>query len=154
MIRTACMLLLASATAFAADVRTFTGKVVAVTDGDTLTVLEGTEQRKIRLHGIDAPEKAQPFGTKAREHLGEMVAGKSVRVIVTGTDRYKRLIGRVQVGEVDVNTKMVRDGLAWQYRQFDKSQALADAEEEARRDRRGLWADKEPVPPWEWRKRK
>jgi endonuclease YncB( thermonuclease family) len=134
---------------------TLTGKVVKIADGDTLTVLDASKtQHKIRLAGIDAPEKGQPFGTKARENLADKVFGQPVRVEVIDVDRYKRDVGRIYLGERFVNMEMVRDGFAWRYVTYDKAGEFTAAETEARERHRGLWAEKNPVPPWEWRRAK
>jgi endonuclease YncB( thermonuclease family) len=132
---------------------TLTGKVVAIADGDTLTVLdESKTQHKIRLAGIDAPEKGQPFGTKAREALGDKVFQQSVRIDVIDVDRYRREVGRIYLGERFINMEMVTDGFAWRYVQYDKPGEFTAAEADARKHRRGLWTDPHPVAPWEWRK--
>jgi endonuclease YncB( thermonuclease family) len=120
-----------------------------------LTVLDASKtQHKIRLAGIDAPEKGQPFGTKARENLAGKVFGQTVRVEVIDVDRYKREVGRTYLGERFVNMEMVRDGFAWRYVTYDKAGEFTAAETDAREHRWGLWADPNPVPPWEWRKAK
>ena len=129
------------------------GKVVAVTDGDTITVLVEQRQVKVRLNGIDAPERRQPFGVKSREALAALVHEKDVRVETSGEDRYGRTLGTVFVGECNVNREMVRNGLAWHYKRYSKDEELAELEVKAREAKIGLWADKDPVPPWEWRKR-
>jgi endonuclease YncB( thermonuclease family) len=127
-------------------------RVVSVHDGDTLTVLDASNvQHKVRLHGIDAPERRQPFGTKARERLAELTHGKSVRVLPVDRDRYGRTVARIEVEGQDVNRQMIADGLAWHYTRYSKDAAMAGAERDARAARRGLWADAAPVPPWEWR---
>jgi endonuclease YncB( thermonuclease family) len=132
---------------------TLTGKVVAISDGDTLTILDDSKtQHKIRLAGIDAPEKGQAFGNKAREALGDKVFQLSVRVEVIDVDRYKREVGRIYLGDRFINMDMVRDGFAWRYIQYDKPGEFTVAEADARERRRGLWADPNPTPPWEWRK--
>ena len=131
----------------------FTGKVVKVADGDTITVLYDSEQIKIRLAGIDAPEKAQPFGSVARQSMSEMLFGKEVRVVEQGRDRYGRTIGRVYQGEVDVSAEQIKQGMAWVYRKYSKEAALYQLEDEAKQHRIGLWTDAEPTPPWAWRKR-
>ena len=131
----------------------FTGKVVKVADGDTITVLHDSEQIKIRLAGIDAPEKAQPFGNVARQSMSEMLFGKEVRVVEQGRDRYGRTIGRVYQGEVDVSAEQIKQGMAWVYRKYSKEAALYQLEDEAKQHRIGLWTDAEPTPPWAWRKR-
>lgn len=131
----------------------FTGKVVKVADGDTITVLRDGEQIKIRLACIDAPEKAQPFGSVARQSMSKMLFGKEVRVVEQGRDRYGRTIGRVYQGDVDVSAEQIQQGMAWVYRKYTKEAALYLLEDEAKQHRLGLWADAEPTPPWAWRKR-
>jgi endonuclease YncB( thermonuclease family) len=132
-----------------------TGKVVAIADGDTLTVIDDAKtQHKIRLAGIDAPEKGQAFGNKAREALGDKVFQQTVRVEVIDIDRYKREVGRIYLGDRFINMEMVRDGFAWRYVQYDKPGEFTAAEADAREHRRGLWTDPNPTPPWEWRKAK
>ena len=138
----------------AASAASFSGKVVGVHDGDTITVLTVAKQTvKIRLFGIDAPESKQPFGNRAKQELSAIVFGRHVRVEVETKDRYGRTVGRVSAADVPVNMEMVRRGFAWWYRSYAKKDAgLATAEAEAKNARRGLWADKSPVPPWEFRK--
>ena len=136
----------------------FSGRVVGVTDGDTIKVMHNGKAEKIRLHGIDCPEKAQPFGTKAKQFTSAMVFGKEVTVKDYGLDniRFKRTLGEIVLpdGRV-VNEELLRAGLAWWYRKYAPNRVdLAALEEEARTARRGLWADPHPVPPWEWRKQK
>jgi endonuclease YncB( thermonuclease family) len=141
--------------AAATPLRTISGKVVAIADGDTLTVVDGANtQHKIRLAGIDAPEKKQAFGTKAREALADKVFGKTVRVDVIDVDRYRREVGRIYLADRFINLEMVRDGFAWRYVRYDKPGEFSAAESEAREQRRGLWADPHPVPPWEFRRQK
>ena len=130
------------------------GRVVGVADGDTLTVLaDGKRQVRVRLGGIDAPERRQPYGTRARQGLSALAFGRAVQVEVEDTDRYGRPVGRVRVGGRDVNAEMVRRGAAWVYVRHNRDPALVPLEAEARAARRGLWAlpDAERVPPWEWR---
>jgi micrococcal nuclease len=139
------------------------GKVVAVTDGDTITILtaENTEV-KIRLNGIDAPEKEQPFGTRSKEQLSILVAGKVVRIVSHGEDRYGRTIGDVYVrmeqpgnsaGETHVNLMMVAKGYAWHYVQYaPKNGLLAITQYGAKESKLGLWSDPNPIAPWDWRK--
>lgn len=136
----------------AADPIELTGKVVSITDGDTVKVLVGKDQITVRLDGIDAPESKQAFGTKSREFLAKLCHEKDVTVRKTGTDRYGRTLGTILVDGTDVNAEMVKAGMAWHYKQFSKDKELARLEIEAREAKAGLWADKEPVPPWEWRK--
>jgi endonuclease YncB( thermonuclease family) len=132
---------------------TVVGRVVAVADGDTLTVLDAQDrQHRIRLYGIDAPEKAQPFGNQAKKNLSSKVFGASVRVEVVDVDRYRREVGRVFLGERLINLELVREGYAWRYAQFDRHHEFDRAEAEARRYRRGLWSAPHPTPPWEFRR--
>jgi micrococcal nuclease len=134
--------------AVAADLR-----VVRVSDGDTFTGLDyENKQVKVRLHGIDAPEAKQPFGTVARKALADLIAEKTVSVEEVDRDRYGRVVARVTIGGKLVNAEMVRSGLAWRYVTYDKRNEFGGLEADARRQRRGLWADAAPVAPWEWRK--
>lgn len=130
----------------------FTGKVVGVSDGDTITVLKDREQVKVRMVEIDAPEKGQAFGNRSKQALSQLVHGRQVEIREQGIDRYDRTLGRVYLSGLDVNTEMVRRGMAWVYIKYTKEKGLYQLEAEAREQRRGLWADKEPVPPWEWRR--
>ncbi|HEX4886387.1 MAG TPA: thermonuclease family protein [Casimicrobiaceae bacterium] len=127
------------------------GRVVAVHDGDTITVLAGRSEVRVRLAGIDAPERGQPHGTAARKALADRVAGRVVRVSERGRDAYGRTLGVVLAGAANVNGEQVRDGWAWVFRRFAHDPAWLDFEDEARRARRGLWRDADPVPPWTWR---
>lgn len=129
-------------------------RVVSVHDGDTVTVLVGTEQVKVRLAEIDAPELKQPFGAKVKQALSSKVFNKSVRVESTGKDRYGRTLGTVYLGEENVNLWMVKEGWAWRYDRYSKSDILKRAQEEAKKERKGLWSDERAVEPWEWRKAK
>jgi len=131
----------------------FCGRVVKVHDGDTVTVLAGGAERRVRLAGIDAPERGQPYGSASRRALALLVGGRGVEVIESGTDSYGRTLGRVRVAGTDVNAAQVRDGYAWVYRRFENDLALVTQEAEAKAARRGLWRDPEPVPPWVWRER-
>jgi endonuclease YncB( thermonuclease family) len=126
-----------------------TGKVVSVTDGDTVRVLDAANvQHKVRLNGIDAPERGQPFGTVARDRLAALVMGKAVTVHNDGRDKWGRTLGRIEVEGQDVNRQMVADGMAWHYSRFNNDARLAAAERQARAAKRGLWGDAKPVPPW------
>lgn len=134
----------------------FVGRVVGVHDGDTITVLtDGKKSVKVRLDGIDAPEAKQAYGARAKQALSDLVFGKTVQIDVRTRDRYGRTVGRVRIGDVDVNVEMVRMGYAWWYRVYaKKDRALEAAEAEARAARRGLWGEKDPTPPWEWRRKR
>ena len=144
-------LLLAIATPLpAAEIR---GRVISVTDGDTITVLDGGyRQTKVRLSGIDAPEKNQPFGTRSRQSLAELIVGREVLVEWDKRDRYGRILGRVMAEGEEINLRMVREGMAWHYTAFSKSEELRMAEEAAREGRLGLWSDPTPVAPWDFRR--
>lgn len=114
------------------------GKVVGIADGDTITVLDaGKVQHKIRLEGIDAPEKGQAFGTKSKEAMSEKVGGEEVVVRWEKKDRYGRILGDVYLGDRHINLEMVEDGLAWHYKQYSKAKALAEAEDAAREGGKG-----------------
>lgn len=130
--------------------------MVSIADGDTIRVLYKGGQLKIRLAEIDTPEKEQPYGNRARQALAELVAGKVVRVVEQDRDRYGRIVGRVYVGDLDVNAALVRQGAAWVYRQYAKDQKLFRIEREAKTAGRGLWGlpEAERVAPWEWRQQK
>jgi len=139
---------------------TFQGKVTAVIDGDTIEVLRDGRAVRIRLQGIDCPEKAQPFGAKAKELTSDLVYGKQVLVKVTGEDRYGRMLADVYVDAANttnefgawLNKALVATGMAWHYKQYSQDQDLGYAEQTARRMKIGLWDDSEPVAPWLWRK--
>ena len=144
-----------------AQADTLTGRVVRVTDGDTIVVLDqGNTQHKIRLTGIDAPERKQAFGTKSKEHLSDSVAGKFVVVEYDKRDRYLRILGKVLLSDQDMNLEQIRAGMAWHYKKYQGEQPPSDrelyseAEIEAKEAKRGLWYDPEPLPPWEYRKLK
>ena len=138
------------------------GSVVKVSDGDTITVLDSFKrQHKIRLAGIDdAPEKRQPFGEASRKHLASLISGKSVTVEWTKRDRYGRIVGKVLHGTADACRAQIEAGLAWHFKRYQQEQtpddrsAYAQAEVEARAERAGLWQDKSPVAPWDWRRLK
>jgi endonuclease YncB( thermonuclease family) len=136
------------------------GRVVGVTDGDTITLLSpGNVQEKIRLSGIDAPEKGQPFGDASKRNLSDLVFDKEASVDWHKRDRYGRVVGVVRVDGRDVGLCQIKSGLAWHFRRYQNEQSLDDrlvylhAEEVAREARVGLWADAAPMAPWDWRKK-
>ncbi len=135
-------------------VEEFTGKVIGVTDGDTIKVLVIKETITIRLEGIDAPESKQSFGNKSKQALSDIVFGKEVTIRRTGDDRYGRTLGVVMIGDVDANSKMIQDGWAWHFKKYNDEERLAKLETEAKEAKRGLWADPNPLAPWEFRARK
>jgi micrococcal nuclease len=133
----------------------FEGEVVKVVDGDTIDVMHDGAAVRVRLAGIDCPEKAQPFGKKAKLRAAELAAGRVVRVDVATEDRYGRAIGVVTLPDGgSLNELLVRDGLAWWYRHYSKDERLGALEDEARAARRGLWSEPSPTPPWEWRRQR
>ncbi|MCK9635993.1 MAG: thermonuclease family protein [Methylobacter tundripaludum] len=143
------LLLLLPLVAFAAE---WSGTVVGISDGDTLTVLNVQKtQVKIRLAEIDAPESKQAFGTQSKQSLSDICFKKTVVVDDHGTDKYKRTLGRLHCDGVDANAEQVRRGMAWAYRQYLTDQSIADLEESAKSAGVGLWADENPTPPWEFR---
>src|SRR5215510_9090601 len=131
---------------------TFVGKVVKVSDGDTLTVLVERKQVKVRLIEIDAPESKQAFGQRSRQSLGEMCAGELATVNYSSRDKYGRVLGRVQCKGLDANAEQVRRGMAWVYDRYVTDRGLYALQNEARAAHVGLWADKHPTAPWDWRK--
>jgi micrococcal nuclease len=152
---TALLLLLLACTPPAPqdDTGKLTGKVVGIADGDTFTLLlPGNTTRKIRLHGVDAPERQQPFGTVARQRLSELVFSRQVSVVEKDVDRYGRIVGEAFVDGKSVNEELLRSGLVWHYTQYDNNPKWAQLQKEARKARTGLWQDQHPVAPWEWRK--
>ncbi len=137
-----------------------TGRVVGIADGDTLTVLSAQrQQHRVRLSGIDAPEKSQAFGQVSKQHLSDLVFGQTVSVVFHKRDRYERiLVGKVLVNGADAGLNQIQSGLAWHYKRYEREQSAEDrvaygrAEEQARAERRGLWRDRHPVPPWNFRR--
>ena len=127
------------------------GKVVSIHDGDTITILQNKTQTKVRLFGIDAPELKQPYGKKSKQFLANLIAGEVVEVNENGKDRYKRIIGTIYLNGADINAQMVANGYAWAYRKFSKKYTAQESK--AKSQKLGLWRDKEPIPPWGWRKR-
>lgn len=140
------------------------GRATGVTDGDTIALLVYAngqpEEVKVRLSGIDAPERSQPFGRAAKQRLSDLLFGRDVTVEWFKRDRYERLLGKVMLDGADMNLEMVRSGHAWVFTKYLNEippvdrEAYVAAEQEARTERRGLWTDPAPVPPWEWRKRR
>ena len=156
-------ILLAAATLITVSVSssadTLYGRVVGVSDGDTVTVLDSAyRQHKIRLMGIDAPEKKQAFGNLSKQSLSALVFNRHVQVEYNKKDKYGRTVGKIIVNGMDANLEQVRSGLAWHYKQYEREQpaddraTYAQAEEQARAARRGLWNDADPIPPWDWRR--
>jgi endonuclease YncB( thermonuclease family) len=144
-----------------AQAEILSGKVVKIADGDTLTVLDkSNRQHKVRLIGIDAPERKQPFGTVSRQNLATLVFGKTIAVEWHKRDRYERILGKVLLNGKDVNLEQIKVGLAWHYKQYDRDQLPADrklyaeAQKAASLKGTGLWNDPAPVAPWDFRHNK
>ena len=131
---------------------TLVGRVVKIADGDTLTIVIDDRQEKIRLSDIDTPERKQPYGTRATQALADLTFGKTITVLTSNRYRYGRVIGHITVDGVDVNAELVRLGYAWVYRKYSNDAELLHLEDVARTERFGLWADSNPIPPWEWRR--
>ncbi|RMF86537.1 MAG: nuclease [Nitrospinota bacterium] len=134
---------------------TFTGKVVGVIDGDTIEVLREGKAVRVRLAGIDAPERRQPYGRRAKQYTSALVFGQVVTVQVQSIGKYGRIIGNVLLSDGrNLSQELVRAGYAWWYRQYaPHDTTLQRLEREARLAQRGLWADPTPIPPWEYRKK-
>lgn len=137
------------------------GRVVKVADGDTITILDQDRvQHKIRLEGIDAPEKKQAFGWRSKHQLSLLVFGRWVTVETYKKDKYGRQVGKVLVQGVDANLAQIKNGLAWHYTAYANEQSMqdrteySDAEDVARAMQIGLWQDPQPVPPWDYRRSK
>ncbi|WP_321478238.1 thermonuclease family protein [uncultured Paludibaculum sp.] len=140
-----------------ADGETWTGKVVGIQDGDTITIMLAGKQAHVRLDGIDCPELGQPFGHKARERTAELAFGRTVTVRAEKSrDRFGRVLAQVILPDGrNLNRQLVKEGYAWWYRRYaPRDRVLADGEERAREARLGLWVDEDPDPPWLWRKRR
>ena len=133
----------------------FSGSVVAVLDGDTLEVLHNNHAERIRLSGIDCPEKGQAYGQKAKNAIADLAFRKEVTLQTHGHDKYKRTLADVVLPDgMNLNQELVKQGWCWWYRKYAPGDAvLEELEKAAREARKGLWADAQPVPPWEWRKR-
>ena len=142
-----------------ASAATFSGRVVSIADGDTLTILDAQhQQHKVRLQGIDAPESHQSFGRVSKHNLSSLVAGRDVTIEYLKFDQYGRAVGKVLVGGVDANLEQVRAGLAWVYTDYERELTPSDrslyraAERQARSLHAGLWAESNPMQPWVFRR--
>lgn len=146
--------LVVSALAHSCGYSQLVGKVTAIADGDTFTMLVNNEQIRVRLHGIDCPERGQDFSTVARQFLAEMIFEKEVTVKEVDTDRYGRTIGMVIIGGKNVNEELLKAGLAWHYKRYDQNPNWEKFEERARNEKKGIWSQPNPIPPWEFRRTK
>ncbi len=131
---------------------TLEGRITGITDGDSITIMVDRTEVKVRLSEIDAPERKQAFGSRAKQALSDLCFGQVARVESTGREHRKRVIGRVYCAGVDANAEMVRLGYAWVYREYATDAGLYTLQYAAQAARAGLWADAEPVAPWEFRK--
>lgn len=167
------MLLFLVVTSSSVQAETLLGQVISISDGDTVTVLDANKASyHVRLAGIDAPEKKQPFGDRSKQALRALVFGKHVEVEWHKRDRYGRLVGKILVAKpdsactddrcpktIDASLSQIEAGLAWHYKQYAREQVnedrvpYAETEDTARAKHRGLWSESDPIPPWEWRKR-
>lgn len=131
-----------------------TGRVIKVADGDTFTLLDSKNKKiKIRLYGIDCPEKNQNYYDAARNYLSKAILNKTIRVEVKNKDFYQRHVAVVwSPNNTNINLGLLRNGLAWHYTQYDKSKIYANAENAARRAKKNIWSEKNQLPPWEFRK--
>ena len=131
------------------------GKVVKVSDGDTVTILSPDKtQYKIRLNDIDAPEKKQAFGNKSKDNLAKYIAGKTVTVQYQKKDKYKRILGTIDYNNTDINLQQVKDGYAWVYKKYSKNKKYYQAEKIAMKNKKGLWIENNLIEPWNFRKHK
>jgi micrococcal nuclease len=143
-------LLLVVGPGIAAD---FEGEVIRVLDGDTIEVLHEKHPERIRLYGIDCPEKGQSFGQKAKQATSSLLFGKDVRIETHGRDKHRRTLGTVFDGDLNVNQELVKEGWCWWFRKFvPKDQTMKQFEQAAKDAKKGLWADPNPVPPWLYRR--
>jgi micrococcal nuclease len=137
-----------------ASLSVFEGRVTSVVDGDTIEVLKDGKAIRIRLNGIDCPEKTQAFGTKAKQFTSDLVYGKLVRIKEKEFDRYGRTIADVYVGGLWLNKALLDAGLAWHYKKYSSDETLAQAEQNARKSNIGLWSESSPIEPWNYRRSK
>ncbi len=137
----------------APPVYTLKGKAVRIIDGDTFDLLVGTTTHRIRLAGIDAPEKKQDFGNVSKQLLGKLCSNQTLTVVVTDVDRNKRKIAEVYTEQkLWINKELIAKGMAWHFKKYSSNKELANAELSARKQKAGLWSLKNPVAPWDWRK--
>ncbi len=134
--------------------QTFAGMTVGIMDGDTVEVMHNGAAERVRLNGIDCPETKQAFGTKAKQKTASLCYRKLVTVSAEGRDRYGRTIGEITLPNgKSLNKELVRTGFAWWYRKYaPNNKELEELEQQARKKKRGLWKDKTPIPPWDFRK--
>jgi len=146
------LILISPSISLSKNLSPWTGKVVGISDGDTITVMKEGRGVKVRLSEIDCPESGQSFGAKAKRLTSDLCFGKEVTVKPTDIDRYSRVVAHVILQDgTNLNEEIIKAGLAWQYKQYSTSSKLAKLEAAARVDKIGIWSDPNPIPPWEWR---
>jgi endonuclease YncB( thermonuclease family) len=136
--------------------KTLTAKVVGIKDGDTVVVLDSLHyQTTLRLAEVDTPEKSQPFGTKAKQFTSDQVYLKTIKYVVTDTDRYGRSIAMIYYDSDNkyLSAEIIKAGMGWHYKRYSTSITLANFETKAKKDKTGLWVDNNPIAPWEWRRK-
>jgi endonuclease YncB( thermonuclease family) len=141
---------------WAAQQKKVTGKVVKVVDGDTFDLLDGKTTYRVRMYGIDAPEKKQDFGNRSKDALGEACKQQPITIVIRNKDRYQRFVADAYDAKGQrINVVMVKQGYAWYYEKFSpKDKELADAQQYAQKHRLGLWQQSKPIAPWDWRQLK
>lgn len=134
------------------SLETISGKVVGVSDGDTIVVLlSDNRELRVRLEGIDCPEKKQDFGEKAKQATATLCWNKEVKIIKSGTDKYGRTLGFVYVDDMCVNEELLKMGLAWHYKKYNSDPHYSQLEKNARERKVGLWSQPDPEAPWDFR---
>ena len=134
--------------------KTFQAKVVGIKDGDTFKVLYNNSEITIRLNHIDCPEKNQPYGKNAKWKASDLCFGKMVKIVSNGKkDRYKRLIAEVYCNNININKELIKNGLAWHFKKYSSDNDYAKLEIQARKSKVGLWQQRNPIAPWNWRKK-
>lgn len=129
------------------------GKVIKIVDGDTFDILlENQTTKRIRMEGIDAPERGMPYYKVSKDYLGQLCFGKSIKIVQTNTDRYGRTVAQSLINDNELGLLMIKAGYAWHFKKYSHDIELARAEINAKNNRTGLWADESPIAPWEWRR--
>lgn len=150
-----CIFILLTSIVTFAQSQTLRGKVIGISDGDTFRLLVGTKTYKIRLNGIDCPEMKQSYGMRAKQYTSNLIYRKYVRAEKRDMDRYGRFVCDVYIPDsTNVNEELVKNGYAWHFKKYSKDKRLAELEIQARENKLGLWADPNPIPPWEFRHNK
>ena len=147
-----CVLFLAALSPLWAD-DSVEGKITRIIDGDSILVTDTKSvEYEVQLEGIDAPELKQDFGKESTEGLTKLLKGKTVRLTWKSKDNFERLLAQVYDGEKHINMEMIKSGMAWHFKRYNKDETLAKAESGAKEAKKGLWATESPVAPWDYRK--